>query len=129
MAHRIINGLPLVSVSDEAATRHELVAKSTRYANKKLRELLENSGDIPTEYVSELLIETGRLAASMEPQRPSITTMTALDDVTNDIIRRGLSIELEGIREMYEAGRISRSTAKRMRENVALMQIDLEDKV
>ena len=65
----------------------------------------------------------------MEPQRPSITTMTALDDVTNDIIRRGLSIELEGIREMYEAGRISRSTAKRMRENVALMQIDLEDKV
>ena len=55
--------------------------------------------------------------------------MTALDDVTNDIIRRGLSIELEGIREMYEAGRISRTTAKRMRENVALMQIDLEDKV
>ena len=129
MAHRIINGLPLVSVSDEAATRHELIAKSTRHANKKLRELLENSGDIPTEYVSELLIETGRLAASMEPQRPSITTMTALDDVTNDIIRRGLSIELEGIREMYEAGRISRTTAKRMRENVALMQIDLEDKV
>lgn len=129
MAHRIIKGLPLVSVSDEAAARHKLVAESTRYANKKLRELLENSGDIPTEYVSELLIETGRLAASMEPKRPSITTMTALDDVTNDIIRRGLSIELEGIREMYEAGRISRTTAKRMRENVALMQIDLEDKV
>ena len=124
-----INGLPLVSVPDEAATRHELVAKSTRYANKKLRELLKNSGDIPTEYVSELLIETSQLAASMEPKRPSITTMTALDDVTNDIIRRGLSIELEGIREMYEAGRISRTTAKRMRENVALMQIDLEDKV
>ena len=129
MAHRVINGLPLVSVPDEAATRHELVAKSTRYANKKLRELLKNSGDIPTEYVSELLIETSQLAASMEPKRPSITTMTALDDVTNDIIRRGLSIELEGIREMYEAGRISRTTAKRMRENVALMQIDLEDKV
>ena len=103
MAHRVINGLPLVSVPDEAATRHELVAKSTRYANKKLRELLKNSGDIPTEYVSELLIETSQLAASMEPKRPSITTMTALDDVTNDIIRRGLSIELEGIREMYEA--------------------------
>ena len=94
-----------------------------------MQELLEHSGDIPTEYVSELLIETSRLAASLEPRRPSITTITAVDNATNDIIRRGLNIELEVIQEMLEAGRISRASAKRMRENVALMQIDLEEKV
>lgn len=129
MAHRIINGLPLISVNEEDAARHELIANSTQYANGKLRELLEDSGDIPTEYVSDLLIETTRLAASMAPQRPSITTMTAVDNATNEMIRRALNIELEGIQEMLDAGRISRASAKRMRENVALMQIDLEEKV
>ena len=129
ITHRVMNGLPLVSVPEESAARHDLAAKSTKYANKKLQELLENSGDIPTEYVSELLIETSRLAASLEPRRPSITTITAVDNATNDIIRRGLNIELEVIQEMLEAGRISRASAKRMRENVALMQIDLEEKV
>ncbi len=127
IVHRVANGLPAVNVPEESAAKHELIAESTTYANKKLRELLENSGDIPTEFVSELLIETSRLAASLEPQRPSITTITSADKKASKIIRQGLNIELEEIRAMYEAGRISRASAKRMRESVVLMQIDLED--
>lgn len=129
VAHRIVNGLPAVNVPEEAAARHELTIKCTNYANAKLRELLESSTDIPTEYISELLIETGRLAESLEPKRPSITVITDVDNATTNIVRRGLNIELDEIRAMYEAGRISRATAKRMRENVFLMQIDLDDKV
>lgn len=129
LVHRIINGLPVVSVSEEAAERHALIAKSTSYANKKLQALLENSGDIPTEYVSELLVETSRLAASLDLQSPSITTMTNVDKIANDLTRRALKIELDEIQSMLESGRINRACAKRLRENVALMQIDLEDKV
>ena len=129
MLHRILNGLPMVNVSETTAARHDLTTKSTQYANKKLRALLENSGDIPTEYVSELLVETTRISASLAPERPSITTIADEDKAANDVTRRGLKLELEGIQEMLESGRITRACAKRLRENVALMQIDLEDKV
>ena len=129
LVHRIINGLPLVSVSDQAAAVHQLTIECTQYANRMLRDLLKDSGDIPTEYVSQLLVEGNRSMALLRPQRPSITRMAATDDAAVDILRRGLALELEGINEMQEAGRISRASAKLMRENVALMQIDLEEKV
>ncbi len=131
LVHRVIKGLPLASISEHAASRHELMIKSARYANEKLRELLKDSGDIPTEYVSTLFIENTRTMASMTPRRPSITSMTAIamDDATEEILRRGFTLEMEGIQEMLEAGRISRSTARRLRENVVLMQIDLEENI
>ena len=43
--------------------------------------------------------------------------------------RAGFLIELEHIQLMYESGRINRHTAKHMRENVHMMQLELEDKV
>ena len=43
--------------------------------------------------------------------------------------RYAYQIELEQIQTMYEEGRIGRACAKRMRENVHLMQLDLEDNV
>lgn len=43
--------------------------------------------------------------------------------------RLGLRLELEQIQTMYEEERLCRDTAKRLRENVYLMQVDLEDNV
>jgi len=40
-----------------------------------------------------------------------------------------LEIELEQIETRYDDGELSRAAAKRLRENVNLMQMDLEDKV
>ena len=50
-------------------------------------------------------------------------------DKTEDIRRLGLQLELEQIQTMYEEERLCRASAKRLRENVNLMQMDLEDNV
>jgi CPA1 family monovalent cation:H+ antiporter len=60
---------------------------------------------------------------------PSITALTRRADLDLDAVRLGLRIELEQIQIAYEEGRISRPAAQKMRENVYLMQLDLEDTV
>lgn len=46
-----------------------------------------------------------------------------------DIERHGLRLELEQIQSRYEDGDLCRASYKRLRENVYLMQVDLEDNV
>ena len=58
---------------------------------------------------------------------PSITAMANVADKAVDIQRQGLRLELEALQARYEEGRLPRAAYKRLRENVALMQIDLED--
>ena len=60
---------------------------------------------------------------------PSITALTNTASKAQDIERYGLRLELEQIQARYEDGDLCRSSYKRLRENVALMQVDLEDNV
>ena len=60
---------------------------------------------------------------------PSITAFTRTADKAIEIERLGLQLELEQIQSRYEEGDLCRAEAKRMRENVNLMQLDLEDNV
>ena len=48
-------------------------------------------------------------------------------DKAADIKRENLRLELEAIQSRYEDGSLPRASYKRLRENVALMQMDLED--
>ena len=61
--------------------------------------------------------------------RPSITYITKLEDNLDDIMREGYYLELQEITQRYENNEISRSLAKTLRENVHLMQLDLEDRL
>lgn len=90
-----------------------------------------NASDFATENVGVLLGEHERMLTSLKnhSSRPSITAITSRVDKASDIEREGLRLELEQIQEMYENKKLSRSAAKRLRENVYLMQIDLEDRV
>ena len=73
------------------------------------------------------------------PERPGLShgrregrgigTAARVEDKATEVRRLACFLELDHIQDMYEKGRISRSTAKTMRENVHLMQLDLEDKV
>ena len=125
----LMDSLPLVSVSEEAADRQQLYLQCAHYANHQLRDLLKNSGDIPTEYVSALLMESNRAIRSLQPRMPSITRITANDEAVDNVLRHALALEMEGINAMQEEGRISHAYAKRLLENVALMQLDLEEKI
>ncbi len=58
---------------------------------------------------------------------PSITQQIAsYNEDFNEMQAVGLKLELETIQEEYQKGRLSRQEAQSMRENVYLMQMDLE---
>lgn len=86
-------------------------------------------GLVPVEDASNVLMEYERNLSVLSSERTSVTTSIRIVDQTDDIRRYAYQVELEQIQEMYEADRISRQEARNMRENVYLMQMDLEDKL
>lgn len=83
-----------------------------------------------TEHVSALMVETQRdLRRVRRAAGQGIATVARVEDKATEVRRTACNLELDHIQDMYEEGRISRSAAKVMRENVHLMQLDLEDRV
>ena len=73
--------------------------------------------------------EYNQLLASLKASIPSISRISAVSEAALDVQRKALSLELDYIQAALREETISRGYAKRLRENVALMQIDLEDKL
>lgn len=93
-------------------------------------ELASPTSEEPTENLSKLLLEYQSLVQTIHSAAsPSITVLTSTANKAVDIQRQGLRLELEAIQARYEEGALPRSSYKRLRENVMLMQIDLEDNV
>ncbi len=72
---------------------------------------------------------TRRISQRSKNSLPTLTTSFKVANRADDVKRYAYQIELEQIQSMYEEGGIGRACAKRMRENVHLMQLDLEDNV
>lgn len=129
----IIHSIKLYLPGETHRTEHEAAMREIQincaaYVLDKLHEEISNP-DAPTEDVSRLLLEYQRLLASLRNSRISVTAIAKNAEEKADVERRGLTIEREQIQAMYEAGKLSRSSVKRLRENVSLMQIDLEDHI
>ena len=69
------------------------------------------------------------VSLSISTNSPSVSTVIRAADRTEDIRRFALQVELEQIQNMYEEERLSRAQAKLMRDNVYLMQLDLDNNV
>lgn len=127
---RVLIGLPGVSPTERAESIRELQVKGSEHVIGKLQEILTSPGrDEPTEDVSALIMEYQRTLTLLRNANPSITAFTRTADKAAEIERLGLRLELEQIQSHYEEGSLSRAAAKRLRENVYLMQVDLEDNV
>ena len=85
--------------------------------------------DVPAEAAGALLVEYQRTARTLSSDTPSITMLTNISAKSTEIERLALQLELEQIQASYEDGTISRGFARRMRENVNLMQLDLGDSI
>ncbi len=85
--------------------------------------------NVQTEDVSKLLVEYEATLAALRRRPPSVTTSFKIIDQTDDVRRLAYQLELEEIQKMYERGRIDRQAAKSMRDNVFLMQMDLDDRL
>ena len=106
----------------------EIQLKASLHIIDRLRDLMAES-DMQTEKISQLIMEYRRSVALLRGPGPSVTAIARYAENDLEATRLGLRLELEQIQQAYEEGRLSRQTAKRMRENVYLMQIDLEDYV
>lgn len=124
----LVDKVPMMSASDEEHEMRELQARSLEDVMSKLRELL-NDPAYRTEDVSALMVEVQRDLRRLRRIGRDIGTVARVEDRATEVRRLGYALELEHIQRMYESRRISRAMAKHMRENVALMQLDLEDKV
>ena len=98
----------------------------------RLKDMLADSDcNVPSEYVSKLLIEYQRTVAMLaaELAAPSATVIMRASDKAEDVKRLGYLLELEQIQSRYEEGELTRGEAKRMRDNTNLMLMDVEDSV
>ena len=128
--HRVVRGLPGAKLAETTQALRDLQIKSGEKVVANLQaELASSDSAEKTEDVSTLLREYQRALRSLRSATPSITAITTTADKARDIERMGLYLELEQIQTRYEEGELSRACAKRLRENVYLMQIDLEDNV
>lgn len=106
----------------------KLQIETHAYVVSRLHALMPTD-DVQTEDVSRLLVEYEADLAALRRRPPSVTTSFKIIDQTDDIRRLAYQLELEEIQRMYERERIDRQAAKAMRDNVYLMQMDMDDRV
>ncbi len=124
--HALVKELPNSSLTARSEEMRKLQIATEIHAIEKL-EALVSSEEFKTEDVTALLLEYQANVATLKNSLPTITTSFKLADKANEVKRFAYQFELEQIQTMYEEERLCRDTAKRMRENVYLMQLDLED--
>ncbi len=132
LLHRGVNAILRELPGDTMASRTEemrqLQVATRAYAVEHLEEAVASS-QVPTEDAAELLMEYQRAAAALRSGRPTVTAVIRVGDRAEEVKRAAYYYELEQIQEAYEADLLSRGAAKRLRENVQLMQMDLDDTV
>lgn len=124
----LVRELPDMSLTKRMEETRKLQIRTNGYVIGLLEILITDSAT-PTEDASRLLLSYQKSLAMLKQTTPSVTAVVKTLDKTEDIKRLGYQLELEQIQQMYEDEQLSRATARRMRENVYLMQMDLEDNV
>lgn len=126
----LIHSLPDALIASKVLEQRSVQLASTQHVISKLQEMLVTPEiDVPAEAAGALLVEYQRTARTLTSDTPSITALTNIAAKSTDIERLALQLELEQIQSSYEDGIISRGFARRMRENVNLMQLDLGDSI
>lgn len=131
--HSLSSFLPgSIAATERAEKASDLHVRVNEYIIQRLQEEINNP-ETATEDASSMLLEyqqslnTLRASQLSRGRRLSVTALSKRAQEKTKIERKGLEIEIEQVQAMCEEDRLSRATAKRMRENINLMQIDLED--
>ena len=111
------------------ADMRDLRIKVERYAIDRLKdEMAEVDADegITTEHAAHLIVEYERNLVAMAQTSPTVTTAIKAVDAVDDVRAFAYKVELNKIDELQEAGKLSRASARKMRDNVALMELELQ---
>ncbi|MEC4175581.1 sodium:proton antiporter [Adlercreutzia sp. R7] len=132
LAHRgwnaLLRELPGTAMATRTEEMRQLQIVARSYAIEHLEDAVASS-QVPTEDAAALLVEYQRSLAALRSAVPSVTAVVKVQNRANEVKRTAYHYELEQIQEAYEAEQLSRAHAKRLRENVQLMQMDLDDTV
>ena len=110
------------------ATNRELQLICAQYVVEHLGEEV-GASTYPIEDVTQVILEYQRTIERLETQSPSVTTIARRENKRQEIQLRGVNYELEGIQDAFDAGKISREVARKLRDDAYLMRLDLEDMV
>ncbi len=124
--HRTVNHLPLADPSEAGVMRRALRYDAYLYVVRRLEDLMVEDNDVVTEDVATVLLDYRKLLRAVSEHTPSFTTIAQVSDKADEIEALALRLELKYIQQMVDEERMTRSYARRMRENVAMMQIDLD---
>ena len=122
---RLFEGVPFLNETDRMTAMRELQYSSGQAVIKHLQENMADI-DAPTENVSALLVDYSRAVAALRSEQPTIAALSNFSRKAADVQQAAYQLELEAIQQAYDDGRLSRAAARRMRESVLLMQMDLE---
>ncbi|WP_165046274.1 sodium:proton antiporter [Adlercreutzia sp. ZJ138] len=114
----------LTDEQKQDAWRHVQI-EAHKYALEHLTELLSDP-HYPSGEVSDLVMQYQHTCNVFSATPPSLTAIARADNDAATFLLMGYQMELERIQELYEDELITRDTAKRLRNNVALMRMDSE---
>ena len=125
----LVHEIPAANLPKRAEETRRLQVQVARYVIEKLEEAVASS-TVPTEDAAGLLLEYQRTLSSLVATEAPIvsTTLEVASDITA-VRRLACQLELEKIQELYEEGAIDRGYVRRLRDNVVLMQLDVDDRL
>ena len=120
----------------QADALREVQARSYRLMIKRLKREM-SGGTYPAEAVSAVLLDYQRALGALKARTNvahdsddwTVESPSRLGEIARlaEVEQAAITLELEAIAEAYEGGRLSRTAAKRLREDVTLMQVDLSE--
>ena len=123
----LLNGNAAGEAGEDAAVR-SLQRRCAEYVIEHLSEEVQRNR-YPVEDVTQVIAEYRHSVELLDARNPSLTTLARREIQQNQIKLRAVGYELEGIRNAYDDGKISRDAAMRMRDAAYLMRLDLENLV
>lgn len=120
--------LPAPTPSETHIISRNVHAQAMSYAIQRMEEEMSIS-QLPSETYARLIVEYQAARAALLETLPSITSFTRREKSVEEVLREALRLELEAIQSAYEDEQLSRQEARDLRQNVALMQIDLNDQL
>lgn len=126
----IVNLLPGVDESKrDAAIRRARILLERETVHYLDQKITSGESKYPPELLAEAAADHTNLLHTYKNAGPSLIYLNETLDDTDDIMRRALLLELEQIQSLYDEDKISRGLMRRLRENVYLMQLDLENRI
>jgi CPA1 family monovalent cation:H+ antiporter len=114
------------SNEEERRQFHTLMESNNAYVLNKLKELQNTTHDPSVEELIADYEHTLPMRRNMDRQVPGTTPSEHDKKGLKNSTSLGFQLERDAIQAMFENGRISRETAKKMRNNIALLEIQLE---